>query len=36
VLRGFGTHAEMLDEDYIVGNANLVCEILVGGKRNAA
>ncbi|MEV7010944.1 amino acid adenylation domain-containing protein [Streptosporangium sp. NPDC051022] len=36
VFRGFGTHAEMLDQDYIALNANLVRDILVGGGAHVA
>jgi thioesterase domain-containing protein len=36
VFRGFGTHADMLDQEYIARNANLVRGILVGGETNAA
>ncbi|MEV8631698.1 amino acid adenylation domain-containing protein [Streptosporangium sp. NPDC051023] len=36
VLRGFGTHAEMLDQDYIARNANLVRDILAGGGAHVA
>ncbi|APU15628.1 MULTISPECIES: hybrid non-ribosomal peptide synthetase/type I polyketide synthase [Actinoalloteichus] len=31
VFRGFGSHAEMLDEDFLAGNAGLTREILTGG-----
>lgn len=32
VVRGFGTHAEMLDEGYIALNANLMRDILTGSE----
>jgi hybrid polyketide synthase/nonribosomal peptide synthetase FtdB len=36
VFRGFGTHAEMLDQQYIALNANLARDILAGGESNVA
>ncbi|MCW2915045.1 MAG: amino acid adenylation enzyme/thioester reductase family protein [Actinomycetia bacterium] len=36
VFRGFGTHAEMLDHEYIASNANLARDILAGGETHVA
>ncbi len=36
VFRGFGTHAEMLDQEYIARNANLTRDILAGGQTRVA
>ncbi|MGP4002412.1 non-ribosomal peptide synthetase/type I polyketide synthase [Streptomyces sp. 8N706] len=36
VFRGFGTHAEMLDQEYIALNANLARIILAGGETHVA
>jgi hybrid polyketide synthase/nonribosomal peptide synthetase FtdB len=36
VLRGFGAHAEMLDQGYAERNAKLARDILAGGERHGA
>jgi hybrid polyketide synthase/nonribosomal peptide synthetase FtdB len=36
VFRGFGTHAEMLDQDYVALNASLARDILTGVQTHAA
>ncbi|ASO20820.1 hybrid polyketide synthase/nonribosomal peptide synthetase FtdB [Actinoalloteichus hoggarensis] len=36
VFRGFGSHAEMLDEGFLAGNADLTREILTGGGFSGA